>query len=119
MKLTHTQRYLASLPDDNRTLLDPTRTQTDPKRLDALRADVTTARLEVSPESALVEALKALEHYLAWATRLDDLSGHEDRMQPLPKPGEPMFIRKPIPGSLSAERLEVVDEIHSLGGFSA
>lgn len=111
--ITHTQRYLASLPLDNRTLLDPTRSRVDSKRLEALRADVTTARLEGSSGSTLVEALKALEHYLAWATRLDNLFRHEDMVQ-----GD-RGSREPIPGSLSAGRLEVVDEIHSLGGFSA
>ena len=110
--MNHTQRYLASLPDDNRTLLDPTRSRVDSKRLEALRADVATARLEGSSESTLIEALKALEHYLAWATRLNNLFRHEDMVRGFRS-------RKPIPGSLSAERLEVVDEIHSLGGFSA
>ena len=109
--MNHTQRYLASLPDDNRTLLDPTRSRVDSKHLEALRADVATARLEGSPGSVLIEALKALEHYLAWATRLDISFKHEDMVRGFRS-------REPIPGSLSAERREVVDEIHSLGGVS-
>lgn len=113
MKLTHAQRYLASLPPDNRTLLDPTSAQTDHKLLETLRADVATARLEGSPGSVLIEALKALEHYLAWATRLDISFKHEDMVRGF------RGSREPIPGSLSVERQEVVDEIHSLGGFSA
>ena len=76
-----------------------------------LRADVETARAKGAPE--LIEARKKREHYLAWATRLENLFEQED----MAKWPRIYRLRKPIPGSLAAERLDVVDEIHNLGGF--
>ena len=92
------------------TRQDPT--AIDPRRLDALRADVVAARwarrCHDRDRDRLVAALRALDHYLAWATRLDNLHRHEDAV----RGGGP--ARRPAPGSLLAERLDVCAELARL-----
>jgi len=90
---------------------DP-RTFTDPSHLKALRQAVAECRLGGQGDSQeLLAALQTLEHYLAWATRLDDLFKHEDMARNVSRSG---FIRQPAPGSLKAERLAIVREIEEV-----
>ncbi len=97
-------------------MINDPRTQTDFKLLDGLRADVATARQEGTPKSDLLKALNALEHYLAWATRLDDLFRHEDMVRGY---RGNRLARKPSPNSppherLAAERQMIVRELRIL-----